>query len=622
MSQLVHGFRDRTTQGAPTFRTTRRTILRAAGAGALSVAWGGAQAGPARAAVTRSQTAAGVSVFPRHDSRTASPYAEISFRGVTAEELGMVSVVGGRSGGHSGLLLPHADGNGVSFVPDARFEPGEVVTVRAETDLGPTDDGSLMFEVVQPAEIAPSPTSRVTDNPDVAPWTFRSRPDLRPPVMNITVPADGTDEGFVFLGARVESGQAGAMILDNAGELIWYNPPASDLDQLHDVRVQEYRGEPVLTFAEANGPRGYRLGHYVICDRSYRRIAQLQIANGYTGGDHHEFLLTPEGTALIGSYHPVQWDLSSVGGSQTGTVLDGVVQEVEIETGRVRFEWHSLDDIEPAESYEAVPSDRDEPYDYVHQNSIGVAPDGHVLVSARHTFAIYKIDRQTGDLIWRLNGKQSDFEMGDGTPFAYQHDARMHDNGELSLFDNAATNPNDDETVDSRGLVLALDEDAMTATLAREYIHPTGILSISQGNTQILPNGNVFVGWGSAPVFSEFSPDGELIFNGRFPAGGNSYRAYRFPWMGEPAEPPAVAVDAGGFGAVTVYASWNGATEVARWRVVAGAAPDDLAEVTTAERTGFETEIQVETDAAYVAVEALDADGNVLGESDAAEAGA
>lgn len=605
----------READGVLALRTNRRKIVGAAGAGAVAMVGGRATALPARAIVVGSKAAPGVTVFPRHGTRTASPYTEITFRGTTTERLGMVTVVGSSSGGHSGLLKPHADGNGVSFVPDARFEPGEAVTVRAETALRRTGDESLIFRVVRPAELSPSPDSRVTGDPAVPPRRFRSRPDLRPPVIMIDVPAEGTGEGYVFLGAIVEDGQAGAMILDNAGELIWYNPPANDLDDQHDVRVQTYRGEPVITFAEANGPRGYRLGHFVVCDSTYRRVAEFRIGNGYPGGDHHEFLLTPEGTALIGSYHPVTWLITSDGSPRFAKVLDAVVQEIEIETGRVLFEWHSLDEIAPSESYFPAPSDPKEPYDYFHLNSIGLAPDGDLIVSARHTFAVYKIVRGTGKVVWRLNGKESEFEMGDGTTFTYQHDARLLDTGEVTLFDNAGTDPDQDESTDSRGLVLALDEATMTATLVREYVHPTGILSISQGNMQLLPNGNVFVGWGSAPVFSEFSPDGELIFNGRFPTGGNSYRAYRMPWQGRPAEPPAVAAEVDPDGGVTVYASWNGATGVARWRVLAGPAPEELGEIGSGERTGFESEIAVQPDAAYVAVEAIGETGEILGTS-------
>jgi len=171
----------------------------------------------------------------------------------------------------------------------------------------------------------------------------------------------------------------------------------------------------------------------------------------------------------------------------------------------------------------------------------------------------------------------------------------------------------------SRGIVLQLDTDAMTATLVREIVHPTNILSVSQANFQLLPNGNYFVGWGSAPVFSEFDANGELVFNGRFPSGITSYRAYRFPWVGQPQDAPAIAAEAGEGNEVNVYASWNGATEVATWRVVAGSDPGNLQEVASAPRIGFETTITVQTAEPYIAAQAEDGSGKVLGISEAVE---
>lgn len=617
-------------EAAP-FRTSRRAMLRAAGAGAMAVTGGAALSGPASGSPTSARIAApsvararrqsgdGVTVFPRPDSRTASPYTELTFRGVTEEELGMVIAVGSQSGAQSGLMKPHADGNGVSYLPDSWFEPGEEVTVRADIDLASTDDGALVFTVSRPAFLREAPSDIVTDNPADTPHEYRSRPDLRPPVMDITMPADGTDEGYIFLGARVRDGQSGALVIDDTGEPVWFAPPPSRLDAHYDVRVQEYQGEPVVTFAEANvrGPNGWRRGHYVICDSAYERIAEFGIGNGFAGGDHHELLLTAEGTALVGTYHPVMWDLSPFGGVEDGIAVDNIIQELEVETGRVLFEWHSLDHIAIDETYSTVPTEAGSQFDYLHMNSIGVDPEGEILISARHTHAVYSIDRRTGDILWRLNGRLSDFQMGEGTPFAYTHDARLYADGRFTLFDNAAGSSNPD--VQSRGIELQLDLEAMTATLVQEYLHPDEILSVSQANVQTLSNGNVFVGWGSAPVFSEYTADGELIFNGRFPSGGTSYRAYRFPWIGEPSDPPDVAVERGSGGEVTVYVSWNGATEVASWEVLAGPSADELEPVGSAPREAFEIGIVVESDEAYFAARALDDAGEVLGTSEAVE---
>jgi hypothetical protein len=208
--------------------------------------------------------------------------------------------------------------------------------------------------------------------------------------------------------------------------------------------------------------------------------------------------------------------------------------------------------------------------------------------------------------------------MGDRTAVAFQHDARMHSDNRISFFNNA-TNSTDSGEV-SRGLIVDLDMENMTATLSQEFAHPSGIVSVSQGNNQMQPNGNVFVGWGSAPVFSEFSSDGELIFNGRFPKGVTSYRAHRLPWVGHPSEAPAVAAQKGDGTDVTVYASWNGATEVASWEVLAGDDPDHLVSVGSRDRSGFETKISIKTDAAYVAAQGKDKSGKVLGVSEAVQA--
>jgi len=606
---------DRDTAGNPSgdhiaFRTSRRALL--GGAGVTMLAAVGAVAQPASARAVEGE----VFVYPPHGTRTASPGTEISFRGITEEGLGVVEVLGSLSGGHSGLMMPHSDGEGTSFVPDAPFLAGERVTVRAGVPLRTSPSGSVTFTVATPGIPVRKESRREVDQPETPPQEFRSRPDLLPPAMTITTPANGTAPGHIFVAAKVTDGRNGAMILDDRGDLIWFAPLDSDIAEHNDFRVQQYRGEPVLTMWEGVSQVGTGFGHLVVRDSRYDVIARLQIGNGYYGADLHECLLTPNGTALVIVYHPVHWNLLTGGGATAGTALDGIVQEIDIETGRVVFEWHSLDHIGLNESAGEPPDDPAVPWDYLHLNSVEEDDDGNLILSGRHTHAIYKIERATGRVLWRLHGERSDFAMEDDGLFFYQHDARMQANGELTLFDNAESDQDKEGEVASRGLVFALDEVAKTATVVREYIHPTGILAISQGNMQVLPNGNVFIGWGSAPVFSEFDPAGNLIFNGRFPQGANSYRAYRFPWVGTPSAPPDVAVETGLGHDLTVWASWNGATEVMSWRVVAGPAADALEPVGEAARAGFETTIRVSTAEPYLAVQAIDADGTVLGTSE------
>jgi hypothetical protein len=290
-----------------------------------------------------------------------------------------------------------------------------------------------------------------------------------------------------------------------------------------------------------------------------------------------------------------------------------MVQEVDIESGELLFEWRSLDHIGIEESYASFPPDNlGFRYDYFHVNSIDVDHDGNLLISARNTWAAYKIDRKTGDVLWRLDGKKSDFEMGQGTRSAFQHDARRQKDGTITIFDNGAHPKVHDQ---SRAIDIGLDEDAMKATLLREYVSPDRILATSQGNAQLLPDGNVFVGWGSEPFVSEFSGDGEVLFDARFPPECESYRAFRFPWSGHPTGAPAVAVEHRTEGKVTIYASWNGATEVASWEVVSGPGPDLMAPLGSVPREGFETAMLAQTHGPYVAVRAKERSGEILGTS-------
>ncbi len=155
-----------------------------------------------------------------------------------------------------------------------------------------------------------------------------------------------------------------------------------------------------------------------------------------------------------------------------------------------------------------------------------------------------------------------------------------------------------------------------TAIFVRGYASPGGLLSGSQGDVQYLPAGHVFLGWGANPYFTEYDADGYVIFDAHFMAGADTYRAFRFRWIGHPTDRPALAVETDRKGRVTAYASWNGATEVAGWQALVGPDLQHLGPVATVPRSGFETAIDLAyTTGHYVAVRALDADGRVLGES-------
>jgi hypothetical protein len=399
------------------------------------------------------------------------------------------------------------------------------------------------------------------------------------------------------------------MIVDNQGRLVWFSKDR----YATDFKVQRYKGEPVLTWWQGGIVAGHGEGEYVIFDTSYREVRRVKAGNGYPG-DLHEFSITPEDTALLTAYTEIRADLSPISGPIDAPVWNGVAQEIDLETGEVLFEWRSLDHVGVEESYRSPPEDPEEPLDYFHVNSIEVEPDGNFLIDAKGTYAVYKVDRASGEILWRLGGKRSDFEMGEGTRTVSQHDARRQEDGTITIFDNGAPPDLHDQ---SRGIAVELDEDDMRATLLREYTHPEKPLATSQGNMQVLSNGNVFIGWGTEPYSSEYGKDGKLLCDLQFSGETQSYRAFRQVWSGRPAEDPAVAAEKGGEGKVNVYASWNGSTDTATWRVLAGPGPGDLEPVGSVPWEGFETAMEIRTDEPYVAVQAEDDSGRVLGTSEA-----
>jgi hypothetical protein len=448
---------------------------------------------------------------------------------------------------------------------------------------------------------------------------FHSRPRLDPDRVRVVVPARaGTAPGYVFLAVKRGPGQDGPQIVDDRGSVVWFRP-APPHTAVTGFRVQRYRGEPVLTWWQGRTRLGHGMGEYVILDRHYREVARVRAGHGYMG-DHHELQLTPRGTAYLSIYAPRRADLAAVGGPQNGTIFESIVQEVDVASGRVVWEWHSADHLPVSEG--VTPPKEGKPHDYFHVNSVDEDGRGRVLISARNTHAIYAVSKRTGRILWRLGGERSDFRMGPGARFAFQHDATwLPDRGAprhetISLFDNEATPPRADQ---SRGLVLRLDMRERTARVLRQYRHPDELLAGAEGNVQSLPGGNVFIGWGPQEHVSEHARDGRLLLDLVVPPGADSYQAFRFPWHGEPLDRPALAARrAGGSDSeqLTAWASWNGATELRAWQLLGGDDRDALVPLgDPVTHRGFETALRARTDARWVAVAALDADGRQIGRS-------
>jgi hypothetical protein len=440
--------------------------------------------------------------------------------------------------------------------------------------------------------------------------SFHSLPGLHPPRVTVSGTLD-QGSGDIFLTPRNSyqrriTIQHGPMILNSQGQLVWFHKIRRGLAA--NLEVQRYMGQPVLTWWEGTADNG--VSRDVIMDSTYHVLARLHAGDGATT-DTHEFQITPRGTALVAAVRHLKVNLKSLGGPRHGIVTDDVIQELDVKTGRVLWQWHSYGHVGLRASY-ARPWGSN-PFDYFHLNSVQRLPNGNLLVCARATWAIYEISRRTGRVVWSLGGKHSSFKLGPRVRFSWQHDARLIGD-RLSLFDDATDGPSEQET-ESSAKVLELDMTRMRARLVRSYRHSPAVLTVSQGNAQTLPNRDLFVGWGADPEFSEYSPSGHQLFDGSFELGVNSYRAYRFPWTGHPSGRPALAITDSSGGAVTLYASWNGATQVSAWRVRGGRSGAALEPVTQARRTGFETVMHVTSSLPYFEVQALDANGKVLGSS-------
>jgi hypothetical protein len=325
----------------------------------------------------------------------------------------------------------------------------------------------------------------------------------------------------------------------------------------------------------------------------------------------------PQGTAWIDAYLPVKMNLSSVGGNAHGVISDSVAQEIDVRTGLVMYEWHALGHVALGESKNPAPKSG-YPWDYVHINAISPGSEGDVMISFRNTWSLDDVDLASGRIRWRLGGKRSSFKLGSGAKFYWQHDAAFQPGGLISLFDNGSTPP---EEKQSRGLVIEPSLESHTVRLVHQLVNPgRRLLASSQGNVQPLEGGNWMVGYGGLPDFTEYDSAGHVLLDGALGRGEQSFTTRLFPWNATAPGSPSIAKAASHGAGISVAASWNGATAVASWRLLVGSSPTTLQTATTVPRSGFETTLSTSATGPYAAVQALDADGNVLGTSAAISA--
>ncbi len=545
-----------------------------------------------------------VSVYPIANTTTALPGTQITFRGLPASQIGSVQVVGSRTGAHSGAIRADSDGQGGSFIPSQPFAPGETVTVTTHLDVVGGTNGSFHFTITNPFG---------TINPMKLPMVpagsggvqhFHTRSDLQPASITVNRRSNKTAGGDIFVTPQYGPVQNGPMILDPSGNMVWFQPlPANQLAT--DFRVQQLGSQPVLTWWQGYTNNGSGRGEGVIYNSSYQQIATVQAGNGLQGMDLHEFLVTPQGDAWIVGVSPVHY------GTMGRPLMDSVVQEIDIKTGLVMFEWHALDHVPISASFFKT-NTGGHVYDPYHLNSIALDRDGNLLISMRNTWAVYKVNRSTGAVMWTLGSNQSSFKWGRNASVAFQHAAVQQPDGSITMFDDGGGPP----TIHAaRAVRISVNQRRKTASLVRQYVHSPTLDTHFEGNAQVLSNGDVFVGWGQQPYFSEFNSSGHEIFDARFTSNTSSYRAYRMGWSGQPNTAPNVAAAPNNDGTTGVWASWNGATTVSSWRVLAGPSPGSLSPLMTARKRGFETAMSAATGEPVFAVQALGSKGQVLATS-------
>jgi hypothetical protein len=554
-----------------------------------------------------------IDVSPEPGTDTANPDTQVSFLGTSASNIRGVAVVGSRSGSHQGHLRAYSQGDGASFIADKPFDPGERVTVRAVIANNPgARQISFGFRVD-----TPYPTAGVAafSNPAAAPADYQSfdtLPGAQAPLLEVTVADRDPAAGDIFTTNGPGPGQYGPLIYTPQGQLVWFDHlPGGETAE--DLSEQTYDGQRDLTWWKGRVlSLGFGQGEDLVMNSQYQTVARVRGGNGLRA-DLHDFQLAPDDVAFVTAYNPIRCNLAAVKGAKDGAIVDTAIQEIDMSTGLVRWEWHSLDHVAAEESETEAPKSAT-PWDWFHLNSIDLQPDGNIFISARSTWAGYQLEGASGKILWRLGGLKSSFKMGPGTETAWQHDGRILPDGEVTFFDDGSNPPIHQQ---SRALRIALDFKTHQARLVAAYTHANPqLLAASQGNMQTLADGNTVVGYGGVPAISEYAGDGSLLFDAHLPFDMAFYRAFRYPWSGRPASPPAVLANLNDTSEETiVHVSWNGATEVASWRVLAGKSSGSLAAQATIPASGFESSTTLPVRYARVAVQALGASGQALGSS-------
>ncbi len=450
-------------------------------------------------------------------------------------------------------------------------------------------------------------------------YSFVTAPALHPPKLrhNGAIATSELAPGYIFttnfynLNYPPLVGQSGPLILDSRLQPVWFRPVPEKL-VASNLSLQTYEGKPALAWWQGvvTATGATESGEDVVVNQHYQTVAKLRGKDGWKLTLHAIVISGVD--AWVTANKNIAKNLSSYGGAYNGALIDSAVQEYNLKTGQLLRTWDALDHIPLGDSRATVPTNGF-PWDAYHVNAVDLTGNGRVLVSMRNTWAAYMVNIDTGKIEWTLGGKHSSFKFGRGAEFQWQHDVALGVGGNpgptITVFDDhccqlTGGGTSVPPTGPSRGLVLKLNQSMHVATLAAQYGNREGFKSEYMGDTQPLANSNTFVGWGSAPYFTEYSAAGKLLLEAEFPGSDLSYRTMVEQWVGLPLTAPAVAARESG-GKTTVYASWNGATQAVSWRLLAGVSASHLDTVATVSRSGFETAIPVPKGYASYQVQAL-----------------
>lgn len=475
-------------------------------------------------------------------------------------------------------------------------------------------------------------------------YKFVSAPGLHPAKLQVLTHKSGLAPGD-FLVANLPNeavhgpmtGEGGPMILDNNVKPVWVygvgtRVAAANLQQeTYEPCGDKSCAKPVLVWWEGlvNSHGVTTQGKVLVDDQHYSRVATVSARAPWVISLHDASI---DGSSMwVTAYRTVQnQNLAPYGGARKAPVLDVALQEYNLKTGKLVQSWDALNPGHtahlPLSASEQSPptakqSKAGEAWDAYHLNSVQALPDGNILVSMRNTWGVYLINPVTGKILWTLGGRHSTLKLSSKARFAWQHDAQLTNPGstgigtneQLTLFDDNCCKilssggfaaPNGP----SRALVLRLNTVTKTASLVHSFTHQPTLHTAFLGSAQLVKGGNAVVGWGSLPYFSEYTGSGKQILDVKWPGKDESYRAlFTNTWVGTPNYAPSAKVNNG-----TVYVSWNGATEVAKWRVLAGTSSSHLKVVATDARAGFETAVKLSKSYKAYEVEALDSKGAVL----------